>query len=104
MDSAKSEATRAYVPQLVGRQDALEQLGALLRPPYQSPVAVLIEAPAGIGKTSLLWAALAQAENQGATTLRASPLEAEVSYSYATLRICSTLRWPGWRPRCRARS
>ena len=86
MDKGLIDAARAFAPTLVGRQEPLAHLADSLRPPFDAPLVVLIEGPPGIGKTSLLWAALVQAQELGVTTLRASPLEAEVSFAYATLR------------------
>ena len=74
------------LPALLGRQTEVDRLLDLIRPPYTGPEIVLIEGPAGIGKTSVLRAALEQVETQGLATLRASPTEAEVSFAYATLR------------------
>ena len=85
MDRGRGDATRAYFPHLIARQDALARLVDSIRPPYRAAQATLIEGPAGIGKTSVLWAGLAQAEDLAVAILRASPLEAEVSYAYATL-------------------
>jgi DNA-binding CsgD family transcriptional regulator len=95
MDRGQTDVARAFVPTLVGRQESLARLAESLRPPYEAPLVVLIEGPAGIGKTSLLWAALAQAEDLGVTTLRASPLETEVSFAYATLRDLLDAALPG---------
>ena len=56
-----------------------------VRPPYVDALAVLIEGPAGIGKTSLLRAGVATAEAAGAIVLLARPVETEANYAYATL-------------------
>ena len=95
MDSGQTDSKGAFVTNLVGRQEALARLAASLRPPYEGPLVVVIEGPAGIGKTSLLWAALTQAETLGVTTLRASPVDAEVSFAYATLRDLLSAALPG---------
>ncbi len=70
---------------LVGRDEAVARVLAGVQPPYVDAVAVLIEGPAGIGKTSLLRAGVAKAEASGATVLYARPVETEASYAYATL-------------------
>ena len=70
---------------LIGREGPIEQLRRLLLPPYDESRAVLIEGPAGIGKTSLLRAGVAMAEAAGAMTLFARPVETEVTFAYATL-------------------
>jgi DNA-binding CsgD family transcriptional regulator len=72
-------------PALVGRGHFLEQLAETLRPPYAGAAVVLIEGPAGIGKTSLVRAGVTQADAAGATVLYAHPVEAEVTFAYATL-------------------
>ncbi len=70
---------------LIGRDGALERLREALRPPYDDARAILIEGPAGIGKTSLLRRGTALAEAAGVTALLARPVEAEVTFAYATL-------------------
>ena len=64
---------------------ALLRLRTALLPPYAEPLAILIEGPAGIGKTSVLRAGVAVAEAAGATLLYARPVEAEATFAYATL-------------------
>ena len=70
---------------LVGRDEAVARVLAGVQPPYVDALAVLIEGPAGIGKTSLLRAGVASAEAAGATVLYARPVETEANYAYATL-------------------
>ncbi len=72
-------------PPLVGREGHLIRLRTALLPPYAEPLAVLLEGPAGIGKTSLLRAGVAVAEAAGATVMYARPVEAEAIFAYATL-------------------
>ncbi len=72
-------------PPLIGRDGPLARLRAGLMPPYLEPLAILLEGPAGIGKTSLLRAGVAAAEAAGVTVLYARPVEAEAIYPYATL-------------------
>jgi DNA-binding CsgD family transcriptional regulator len=73
------------VSSLVGRDEAVARVLAGVQPPYVDALAVLIEGPAGIGKTSLLRAGVAKAETAGATVLYARPVETEANYTYATL-------------------
>jgi DNA-binding CsgD family transcriptional regulator len=73
------------VSSLVGRDEAVSRVLASVQPPYIDAQAVLIEGPAGIGKTSLLRAGVARAEAAGATVLYARPVETEANYAYATL-------------------
>ena len=73
------------VSSLVGRDEAVARVLAGVQPPYIDAQAVLIEGPAGIGKTSLLRAGVARAETAGATVLYARPVETEANYAYATL-------------------
>ena len=73
------------VPSLIGRDEAVARVIAGVRPPYVDALAVLIEGPAGIGKTSLLRAGVATAEAAGATVLYARPVETEANYAFATL-------------------
>ncbi len=72
-------------PLLIGRDTALLRLRTALLPPYTEPLAILIEGPAGIGKTSLMRAGVAVAEAAGATVMYARPVEAEATFAYATL-------------------
>jgi hypothetical protein len=73
------------VSSLVGRDEAVARVLASVQPPYVDALAVLIEGPAGIGKTSLLRAGVAKAEAAGATVLYARPVETEANYAYASL-------------------
>ena len=61
------------------------RLRTALLPPYAEPLVILIEGPAGIGKTSLLRAGVAVAEAAGTTVMYARPVEAEATFAYATL-------------------
>jgi len=70
---------------LVGRDEAVARVLTSVQPPYVDAQAILIEGPAGIGKTSLLRAGVAKAETAGATVLYARPVETEANYAYATL-------------------
>ncbi len=86
MDRSQADPAQLHVPTLVARQETLARLVASIEPPFVDARLLLVEGPAGIGKTALLRAGLAQAQALGVATLRASPREAEVSYVHATLR------------------
>jgi DNA-binding CsgD family transcriptional regulator len=73
------------VSSLVGRDEAVARVLASVQPPYVDALAILIEGPAGIGKTSLLRAGVAKAEAAGVTVLYARPVETEANYAYASL-------------------
>jgi DNA-binding CsgD family transcriptional regulator len=73
------------VSSLIGRDQALARVLTSVQPPYVDALVVLIEGPAGIGKTSLLQAGVAKAEAAGATVLYARPVETEANYANATL-------------------
>ncbi len=85
MITSARQVTADPVSSLVGRDKAVVRVLAGVQPPYVDARAVLIDGPAGIGKTSLLRAGVAQAEAAGATVLYARPVETEASYAYATL-------------------
>src|ERR1700690_276070 len=85
MNPAARQPPADLVSSLIGRDEAVARVMAGVRPPYAEALAVLIEGPAGIGKTSLLRAGVARAEAAGATILYARPGETEATYAYATL-------------------
>ena len=85
MNTAARQPPVDPVPSLIGRDEAVARVIAGVRPPYVDALAVLIEGPAGIGKTSLLRAGVATAAAAGATVLYARPVETEANYAYATL-------------------
>jgi hypothetical protein len=85
MNTAARQPPADPVSSLVGRDEAIARVLASVQPPYVDALAVLIEGPAGIGKTSLLRAGVAKAEAAGATVLYARPVEIEATYAYATL-------------------
>jgi DNA-binding CsgD family transcriptional regulator/tetratricopeptide (TPR) repeat protein len=70
---------------LIGREALLTWLRGSLLPPFGDPLAIIIEGPGGIGKTTVLRAGVAQAEAAGVTVLLARPVEAEATYTYAAL-------------------
>jgi DNA-binding CsgD family transcriptional regulator len=85
MSFATRRASARTVQSLVGRDDELARLAAALTPPYADSLAVLIEGPAGIGKSSLVRAGVDRAEAAGATVLYARPVETDATYAYSTL-------------------
>jgi DNA-binding CsgD family transcriptional regulator len=85
MNTSARQMSAESASSLVGRDEAVARVLAGVQPPYVDALAVLIEGPAGIGKTSLLRAGVAKAETAGATVLYARPVETEANYSYATL-------------------
>ena len=70
---------------LTGRQADLDRLTVGIRSAQDGASVIVVEGPAGIGKTSLLRAGLVDAKRMGFTILRASPLQSEIGYAYATL-------------------
>ena len=74
----------AVLPALVGRDEELEALEALLRP-EGLPARLLVEGEAGIGKTSLCAAAVELARERGFEILAARPAESEAELSLASI-------------------
>lgn len=74
----------AVLPALVGREEELEALDALLRADAL-PASLLVAGEAGIGKTSLCLAAVELARERGFETLAARPAEAEAELSFASV-------------------
>lgn len=68
---------------LIGRTPELAALDAFLGAPW--PRALLVEGPAGIGKTSLIAALLPEATSRGAVVLVAEGTQAEAGIPHATL-------------------
>ncbi len=85
MNTAARQPPADLGSSLVGRDEAVARVLTGVQPPYADALAVLIEGPAGIGKTSLLRAGVAKAEAAGATVLYVRPVETEANYAYATL-------------------
>ena len=72
---------------LLERESELGELGSALQEARRDRGQfVLIEAAAGIGKTSLLWATLASASEAGFTCLRARASELEHDFPYGCVR------------------
>ena len=63
----------------------MARLAAAVQPPYADALAILVEGPAGIGKTSLVRVGVARAEAAGAIALFARPVETEATFAYSTL-------------------
>lgn len=71
--------------ELIGRESQLADITAWLADPSRLPASRLIEGEPGIGKTSLVRAAVAEAERRGYVVLEASPVEPESRLAYAGL-------------------
>ena len=79
----------AGTPSLVGREDELEAVAALLAAARAGTGGVLVvEGPAGIGKTSLLRGARERAAGEGMTVLHGRATELERDYPMALARQC----------------
>lgn len=72
-------------PALVGRDDALERVGAWANGLGAGPSALLVTGEPGIGKTTVWRAAIEAAGARGADVLVARPVEAELPLAYAAL-------------------
>jgi len=71
--------------ELIGRQEELARLAGFLGNLAAGPRALLLEGEAGIGKTALWQAGLADAQACGQRTLSCRPAGAEVKLSFAAL-------------------
>jgi DNA-binding CsgD family transcriptional regulator len=71
--------------EVVGRERELAALTAFVEGVGQPPTAVLLEGEAGIGKTSLLRAAVAVAGDRGHRVLACRPAESEAKLAFAAL-------------------
>lgn len=72
-------------PDLIGRDDELEEISAFLDHAEPLPWALVLEGEAGIGKTTLWRSGLALAESRGYRVLACSPAEAEGDLAYAAV-------------------
>jgi predicted ATPase len=73
------------VPVVLGRQAELEQLTAMLDAVVAGPRAVVLEGPAGIGKTTVWQAALQAARARSFTVLAARATQTEATLPFAGL-------------------
>ncbi len=85
MSAATHLASEDLAASLVGRDDEIARLLAAVEPPYDDAMAVLVEGPAGIGKTSLMRIGAARAEAAGVTVLNTRPVETETTFAYSAL-------------------
>ena len=69
---------------IIGREAELQRLRDCLEGP-ERPVVAFLEGVAGVGKTALLEATVAEAETAGTRVLRARPTAAEAGSSFAAL-------------------
>src|SRR5215217_3746131 len=76
---------RARADALIGRDEELARLGALLDRVAVAGMGIVLEGEPGIGKTELWRAAVAAAHERGYRVLEARPAEAESSLSFAAL-------------------
>ena len=70
---------------LVGREDAVDRVAAVLDRPERLPVAAVAMGPAGIGKTTVWSAGVADAATAGYRVLSTRATQAEASWSFAGL-------------------
>jgi DNA-binding CsgD family transcriptional regulator len=70
---------------VVGRDSELRALGEFLAGVSVGASALLLEGDAGVGKTTLWAAGVAQAEDRGLSVLRALPAQSETDLSFAAL-------------------
>lgn len=71
--------------ELIGRDPQLEHISAWLGDAERLPASRVLDGEPGIGKTSLVRAAVAEAERRGYVVLAASPVEPESRLAYAAL-------------------
>jgi DNA-binding CsgD family transcriptional regulator len=72
-------------PELIGRDDELEEISAFLDEPQALPSVLLLDGEAGIGKTTLWRHGVAEAGRRGYRVLSSSPAEAETDLAYASV-------------------
>ena len=75
----------ARIQKTVGRDEELARLSAFLDRVGEGPAALLLDGEAGIGKTELWRAGVAEARRRGYEVLEARPAEAESRLSFAGL-------------------
>jgi DNA-binding SARP family transcriptional activator len=75
--------TAMRIPPLVGRESECQLIDACLdQLPFRRGAVLLIEGPAGIGKTRLVWELVARAQRRGFKALVGSAYEAERTIAY----------------------
>jgi DNA-binding CsgD family transcriptional regulator len=75
----------AVAPEVIGREQELDELEAVLAAVDELPAAFLVAGEPGIGKTSLWRAGLELASARGFRVLRATPATAETRLSFAAV-------------------
>lgn len=89
MPAKRQRVVDTAAPELVDREGELGTLSEVLAAARAGHgAAVLVEGAAGIGKTSLLTAARAEAEWQGMTTLRGRGTDLERDFPFGVVRQC----------------
>jgi predicted ATPase len=71
--------------EIVGREEQLPALERLVSGAREGPRALVVEGPAGIGKTTIWREGVALARRTGATVLECAPAESEARLSFAAL-------------------
>ena len=71
--------------EIVGREDELGYLAAFLDRSDGGPRALVLEGEAGVGKSTLWTAGVAQAEEHGLRALMSRPAEAERGFAHVVL-------------------
>jgi len=72
-------------PEVIGRDAELLKILAFLDSLREGPAALVLEGEAGIGKTTLWQAGLAEATRRGYRIMACRPVESEARHSYASL-------------------
>ena len=72
-------------PDLIARDDELEEISALLEDVQALPAALLLEGEPGIGKTTLWRRGVAEAKQRGYRVLCCTPAEAEAQLAYTAV-------------------
>src|SRR5689334_3820183 len=85
MRSVAATPAAAEAGAVVGRESELGVLHELLAAARMAPAAVVLDGEAGIGKTTLVEAAVAAARAGGFTVCSCRPAEAEAAFSFAAL-------------------
>ena len=75
--------------EIVGREEELASLHAFISEVRGGPAALVVEGDAGIGKSTLWFAAVEHARAQGLRVLSAQPVEAESRLANGILQLSS---------------